>query len=98
MTKETSFQIIKDAFSSLHRSGILEQDIEIEESTVVLGAGSPLDSIGFVMFVTDLEDRISSLTDKEIYLVLSEIHEFNIDNQYLTVGKLADYIIYAAAK
>jgi len=98
MNKEISFQVLQDAFSSLHRSGILEQDIVITEDTVILGAGSPLDSIGFVMFITDIEDRISSATDKEIYLVLSEIHEFNIDNQYLTAGKLADYIVYAAAK
>lgn len=98
MTKEISFQIIQDAFSSLHRSGMLEQEISIEEHTVILGAGSPLDSIAFVMFITDIEDRISSAADKEIYLVLSDIHEFNIDHQYLTAGKLADYIVYAAEK
>ncbi|WP_378950563.1 hypothetical protein [Pelosinus sp. sgz500959] len=98
MTKEIAFQILQDAFSSLHRSGMLEQEIKIKEETVILGAGSPLDSIAFVMFITDIEDRISSVAEKEIYLVLSEIHEFNIDNQYLTAGKLADYIVYAAGK
>ena len=98
MTKESAFQILQDSFSSLHRSGILSQDITIEENTVVLGASSLLDSIAFVMFITDIEDRISNATDKEIYLVLSEIHEFNIDNQYLTVGRLADYIVYVAVK
>jgi len=98
MTTEIAFQIIQDSFSSLYRSGMLEEDMAIEENTVILGAKSPLDSIGFVTFITDLEDRISSATDKEIYLVLTEIHEFNADHQYLTAGTLADYIVHIAER
>jgi acyl carrier protein len=98
MTKENAFQIIQDSFNSLFRSGILEEDIRIEEKTVILGAGSRLDSIGFVTFITDLEDRISSVTDKEVYLVLAEIHEYNADHQYLTAGTLADYIVHIAER
>ena len=98
MKKETSFQILQDAFSSLYRSGMLEQDITIEENTVILGVGSPLDSLAFVTFITDIEDRISSETGREIYLVLNEIQEFNDEEQHITAGNLADYIVYSAEK
>lgn len=98
MTTEIAFQIIQDSFSSLYRSGILAEDMAIEGNTVILGAKSPLDSIGFVTFITDLEDRISSRADKEIYLILTEIHEFNADHHCLTVGTLADYIVHIAKR
>lgn len=98
MTKEKAVQILQDSFSSLHRSGILETDVVVHDDTVILGTGSPLDSLAFVTFITDLEDRISSETGKEFYLVLTEIHEFNGDNQCLTAGKLTDYIVYSVEK
>lgn len=98
MTKENAFQILQDSFSSLHRSGILELAITVQQDTVILGAGSPLDSLAFVTFITDLEDRISNEVGKEFYLVLAEIHEFNGENQCLTAGKLADYIVCSAEK
>ncbi|MBC8014621.1 MAG: hypothetical protein H7X79_02630 [Sporomusaceae bacterium] len=98
MTKEIAFQIIQDSFSSLYRSGMLEEDMVIEENTVILGAKSPLDSIAFVTFITDLEDRMSSEAAKEIYLILAEIHKFNADHQYLTAGTLADYLFHIAER
>lgn len=98
MTKENAVQILQESFSSLHRSGILENEITVQEGTVILGSGSPLDSLAFVTFITDLEDRISNETGKEFYLVLTEIHEFNGENQCLTAGRLADYIVYSVEK
>lgn len=98
MTRDIAFQMIQDSFTSLHRSGMLEQDLVIGQNTVILGAGSPLDSLAFVTFITDIEDRMCSETGREIYLVLSEILEFNGDNPYLAAGKLADYIAYSAEK
>ena len=93
MTKTQAVEIIQNSFSSLHRSGILEKNVLVTEETVILGVGSPLDSIAFVTFITDIEDRLNDTTGKEVYLVLSEIHEHNGSNQNLTVGTLVNYIV-----
>lgn len=92
MKAEKAIQLMKESFASLHRSGLLEQEVELKEDTVVLGSGSVLDSMGFVTFITDLEDRLTRETGKDFFLILSEIHEFNIDSAYLSVDILARYV------
>jgi len=85
-------QLMQDSFDSMERSGILEESFTIESSTVILGSGSSLDSLGFVTFISDLEERVSAETGKEHYLILTEIHEFNADQAFLSAGTLAQYI------
>lgn len=91
--KDTAMDLIKDSFDSLARSGTLENKVSVAPELVVLGSGSPLDSIGFVTFVTELEDRIQNKTNEEHYLVLSDISDFNINNPALTVDILAQYLV-----
>jgi hypothetical protein len=91
MEVEKAIQLIKESFESLSRSGLLEQDVDVKADTVLLGSGSVLDSMGFVTFVTDLEDRLTRETGEDIFLVLNEIHEFSVDSAYLSVNILACY-------
>jgi len=93
ITYERVFQIMQNSMSSLHRGGLLEQDVTVQKDTVLLGSGSQLDSIGLVSFVTDLEDRLSRETNQDIFLIFNSIHEFNADNPMLTADTLAHYII-----
>ena len=96
LSLETASQLIHDSLSSLARSGTLEANVgEMKNDSVLLGAGSPLDSIGFVTFISDLEDRVQQKTQREFYLVLNEISEFNINSPNLTVGNLAQYLVKA---
>lgn len=92
ITYEHALQLIQDSVSSLRRSGLLEHEVQVSADTVLLGASSALDSIAFVTFVTDLEDRLNRVTGQELFLVLNEIQDFNIDNPYFTAGVLAQYI------
>jgi hypothetical protein len=91
ITREHTLQLIQQSFDSLQRSGLLEQAIQVGDGTVLLGAGSPLDSIAFVTFITDLEDRLNRETGQELYLVLGDIHNFNLGNPHLSAGTLAQY-------
>ena len=93
ISNERALRLIQDSLSSLWRVGLLEHEVVVGGDTVLLGTGSPLDSIAFVTFVTDLEDRLNQQTNQEIFLVLNEIQEFNIDNPYLTAGTIAQYIV-----
>jgi len=93
MLEEHALQLIQDSLSSLRRAGLVEQEVQVRDETILLGAGSPLDSIAFVTFVTDLEDRLNRASDQELFLVLNDIHEFNPDSLFLSAGTLARYIV-----
>lgn len=90
---ECAVELIQDSLSSLQRVGLIKQEVAVRDDTVLLGTGSPLDSIAFVTFITDLEDRLIQETNQELFLVLNEIQEFNIDDPYLTAGTIAQYIV-----
>lgn len=84
--------LIKESFTSLKRSKFIESDVEMNKNTVLLGQNSVLDSMSFVNFITDLEDRIVDHTGEEFFLVLNNLHEFNEDNPHLNVETLVNYL------
>ena len=92
MTKIDAKKMINDCIESLVRSGTIEMQNKVENDTILLGKGSNFDSLGFITLVTELEDRLERLVGREIYLVLDEIDEFNIDNPSLSVAILSEYI------
>lgn len=83
---------MQDSLDSLQRSGLIKERIEVHADTVILGARSALDSLGFVTFISDLEERVSSESGKEQYLVLGEIHSLNADQTFLSADILGEYI------
>lgn len=92
MTCEFALKLMQDSLDSIQRSGMLEEAITVTPDTIILGTGSSLDSLGFVTFVSDLEERVSAETGTEHYLILTEIHEANADQAFLSAGVLAEYI------
>jgi|ERR1700683_5635633 len=93
ITEELAAKLLKDSLSSLQRTGLIKQEVIIDKDTVLLGTGSPLDSVTFVTLVADLEDRLNRETGQELSLVLNEIHEFNVNVPYLTAETLSEYMI-----
>lgn len=87
-----ALQLMQDSLDSIQRSGMLEEAITVTPETIILGTGSSLDSLGFVTFISDLEERVSAETGTEHYLILTEIHEANADQAFLSAGVLAEYI------
>ena len=92
ITEQRAMELMQEAVTGLRRAGMIEQELSVREDTPLLGTGSQLDSMGFVTFVTDVEDRIARETGTEVQIVLDEVHEFNADNPYLSGGTLARYI------
>jgi hypothetical protein len=87
-----ALELMQDSFDSMMRSGLLENEVEVSPETVLLGVGSSLDSLGFITFFSDLEERISEDSGQDHFLVLTEIHEFNTEQAFLSAGALAQYI------
>lgn len=92
MDNKTALQLMQESFDSMQRSGMLDDAVVVGPDTVILGSGSALDSLGFVTFISDMEERVSAETDQEHYLILTEIHEFNAEQTFLSAGTLAQYI------
>jgi hypothetical protein len=97
MNIEEALKIIQETLDSLANSGMINEKIAVEKNTVILGKGSPLDSITFVTFITDLEDKLSTNTGKDCYFVIDEIGNFDINNPYLSVEAVANYMINLAS-
>jgi acyl carrier protein len=96
-THDRAMEIIQASLDSLTRAGLVDKDIQAQDETVLLGPGSLLDSIAFVTFVTELEERISKEAGKELFLVLNDIHEYNPESAYLTAGTVAGYLAKLSA-
>lgn len=92
MDKKNALQLMQESFDSMQRSGMFEEAIIVNSDTIILGSGSTLDSLGFVTFISDMEERVSNESGQEIYLILTEVHEFNSEEAFLSAGTLAQYI------
>ena len=87
-----SLSLIRDTFESLQCAGIISPEITFSEDLVLLGNSSKLDSLGFVTFISDLEERVSADAGKDHYLILTDIQDANADQAFLSAGALAAYI------
>ncbi len=85
-------ELIQESFDGLYRVGLIKNETKVDDRTILLGNGATLESIAFVTFVADLEDRLDRENGQPVYLVLSEIHEFNPSKSSLAAGTLAQFI------
>jgi hypothetical protein len=94
ITRVRADELITESLASLHRSGLLDSPVEVQPDTILFGTGAVLDSMAFVGFITDLEDRVSRETGAEWYLSLEELHDWNTESATgaLTVNALAGYM------
>jgi hypothetical protein len=93
---DSALQLIQESFDSLHKSGMTTEEIKVNNDTCILGEDSPLDSIGFVTLFSEIEDRLYQTINVDIYLVLDEISEFDINSPYLSAEVIAKYIVNKA--
>jgi hypothetical protein len=93
LDQNSAIEMMQECLDSLARSGTINHAVKLKPEAELLGPNALLDSIGFVTFVTDLEDRLQAKFNKECYLVLNEIADFNVNSPSLTIDTLARYIL-----
>lgn len=98
IAEQRVLELMQECFDSLYRTGLMKHETKVNGETVLLGNGSALDSIALVTLVADFEDRLTRENGEPIYIVLSEIHEFNPSKSSLSAGTLAHYIGTRAGK
>ena len=92
MNKEKALIIMQESLYGMQRSGLIKGEVVVDESTVLLGSDLILDSLGFVTFISDIEERITIETGQDYFIVLSDIHAEGDNEVTLTTGVLARYI------
>ncbi|MBT3764401.1 MAG: hypothetical protein HOB79_01550 [Rhodospirillaceae bacterium] len=99
LDKQLAMNLMQESLDSLARSGTLKNQIAMTDETVLMGSGadSGLDSLGFVNFVMDVEDRLQQQLDGDYPVILTDIGGFDINNPILTAGVLADHLVGLAA-
>jgi hypothetical protein len=93
----SAIAMIQASLDSLARTGTIPQPIKLTPTTQLLGPDASLDSLGFVTFITDVEDRMQARLDKECYIVINEIAQFNVNSPSLTTDVLARYMVKLAS-
>ncbi len=94
MTKDQVFQFIKEVFDNLGDDLVDYEPSTLNMDTYLVGSKSPLDSIGFVTFITDLEERLIQETGyDDIHLSLDEIDGYDPKVHELTVEMLIVHIV-----
>jgi acyl carrier protein len=87
--------LIRNSLEQLNAERGPGEQVEIVEDTLLLTTDSELDSLAFISFVADLEDRLKASTERDFVLVgeldASENHPFR------SASSLADHIVGMAA-
>lgn len=88
--REQIRDLICGCLEALNRERAPEKQIEISKDTLLLADDSSLDSLAFVAFSTDLEDRLASWTGKDFTLVATALS--SDQNHFHSVETLTDYV------
>ena len=90
--------LMQQSMESLCRTGVIEASVHLDRDTILLGDGSSLDSMGFVTFVADVEERLNRETGKDLYIVLTELEDVYPNSTALSAAMFADYLEALAAR
>jgi acyl carrier protein len=90
MTQEEIADAILDAVRALNLSRMPEHQVDVKPDARLFGPGSPLDSLGLVSLLIDIED---ALRDRGLDISLSDEHAMSQSRSpFRSVQALAAYI------
>lgn len=92
MSNDDVVLLVQKSLDGLYEASMIETKILVNLDTPLFGAGSNIDSMSFVALITDVESRLCSLTDKDLFIVLSDIEDLYPNSPILTTGMLANYL------
>lgn len=89
ITEQKVRQIIHESLQKIFDSRIVPEEFSVNDDTALIGMGGNLDSVAFVVFATDVEERLEDEIGREFILKLQEIHDLNEGKNALIVGDMA---------
>jgi hypothetical protein len=96
--KQAAMSLIQDSLDSLFRSGTITDHLTADEELILMGSGTgkTLDSLGFVNFIIDIEERMEIAIQEEVPITMTDITGFDVNNPVLTTGVLAKHLAHLA--
>ena len=92
LSTSQSLQIMQSALNNLFEAGMMDEKVIVDLDTPLFGEGSTLDSMGFVTFVTEVEERVIETVKKDIFIVLSDIEELYPNEPILNASMFSSYL------
>ena len=76
--------IVYEALEELNTYRSSEGPLEINDSLILFGSGSPLDSLDLVSVITDVEEKLNDeLSGKTFFFLLSALNAISLYNGVL---------------
>ena len=97
LTRYDALQAIRGSLETVNSERSAEEQIAIADETALLGREAALDSLAFVTFVADLEERLRGSTGEDFVLV-GEAVASGGKHPFRSVAALADHIVEMAAQ
>jgi len=97
LSRSDALQAIRGSLESVNAERPAEDRIAVSDETALLGREAELDSLGFVAFVADLEERLRSTTGRDFVLVGEAVARGG-KHPFRSVAALADHIVEMAAQ
>lgn len=91
LTEEQAFELVRTALDDLGKEMGKAELLNAAPELRLLGASSPIDSMGLVSLIADLEGRISSTYNKEVVLADDKAMSA-LRSPFRTVGALATHV------
>ena len=97
LSRSDVLQAIRGSLEAVNSERPAEEQIPITDETALLGREAALDSLAFVTFVADLEERLNGATGQDFVLVGEAVSDGG-KHPFRSVAALADHIVEMAAQ
>ena len=84
--------LVRASIVSVNEEKLGGEQIPTGEDTVLIGSGTVLDSLDFILLVTNIEERLYASTKRQ-YQLVQDMGAFDNNNPFRTVASLSDHII-----
>ena len=84
-------EIILESLGALNEEKKPDELIRVAHDTVLLGRGSMLDSLDFILLVTNVEERLHAAAGRDIEVV-APFESFEEQNPFRSVTTLSEHI------
>ena len=83
-------QFILEAVKTVKNSDPVYKDWILNEETIVLGASSPMDSVAYTIFITELEEKIEDEIKRSCTLDIEKLYGDESHSEFnLSVAEMA---------
>ena len=97
LTIQQAKELVLQSLAALNEEKEAGEKIPVSVDTVLMGIGTPLDSLDLIFLITNIEDRLFAIADREIQLA-ADSQAFEGNHPFRTVTTLSEHIAAISSK